>query len=121
MTQTPGPGGASPDSVPGPACGFVPLENTKEIAMFNVLIPVLAALPSAGIPLGGTPLEQATQAFQAGEFAKVVTLAGAAKAEEADYPRLAYLAGEAELVLGAPAEAEKDFRGVLAQRPKAVP
>lgn len=71
--------------------------------------------------LGGTPLEQATQAFQAGEFTRVLALAEQAGADATDGPRLAYLAGEAQLVLGAPVEAERAFRGVLAQRPKAIP
>lgn len=70
---------------------------------------------------GGTPLELATKAFEAGEFAKVIELTASTKAEGADYPRLQYLAGEAQLVLDAPAEAEQAFRNVLAQRPKAVP
>jgi tetratricopeptide (TPR) repeat protein len=69
---------------------------------------------------GGTPLEEATRAFQAGEYARVLELAKAS-ASEADAPRLAYLSGEAELALGAPAAAEVSFRGVLAARPKAVP
>jgi predicted Zn-dependent protease len=85
--------------------------------MLNVLIPLLVAAPA----LGGTPLEQATQAFEAGEFAKVVELTAAAKAEEPDFPRLQYLSGEALLVLGSPSAAEQAFRSVLAQRPRAVP
>ena len=85
----------------------------------NVLPLLLTAL--SGPSLGGTPLEQATRAFEAGEFAQVLALSAAAKAEEPDYARLSYLAGETQLVLGAPAEAETAFRAVLAQRPKAVP
>jgi tetratricopeptide (TPR) repeat protein len=72
------------------------------------------------LALAGTPLEEATQAFQAGEYAKVVELARAGAASE-DAPRLQYLAGEAQLVLGAPAEAETAFRAVVAARPQAVP
>ncbi len=86
--------------------------------MLNVFTSLLVAVAPAS---GGSALEQATQAFQGGEYAKVLELSAAARAEEADYPRLVYLAGEAELALGAPAEAEKAFRNVLAQRPKAVP
>ena len=70
---------------------------------------------------GGTPLEQATKAFQSGEYAKVLELAAAPGASASDAPRLAYLAGEAQLALGAPSEAERSFRAVLAARPKAVP
>ena len=83
---------------------------------------VLATLPGlfAAFVLGGTPLEEATRAFQAGEYAKVLELA-AAPGASTDAPRLTYLAGEAQLALGAPTEAEKSFRSVLAARPKAVP
>jgi tetratricopeptide (TPR) repeat protein len=70
--------------------------------------------------LAGTPLEEATQAFQDGAYAKVVELASAGAASE-DGPRLQYLAGEAQLVLGAPVQAEEAFRAVVAQRPQAVP
>jgi len=83
------------------------------------LVPALALLALAP---RGTPLEQATQAFQAGEYAKVLELAKSAAAGDAnDGPRLTYLAGETELVLGAPTEAEAAFRAVLEKRPKAVP
>ena len=85
--------------------------------MLNVLVLVL----SSSFLARGTALDQATAAFQAGEYAKVLELAKPVAASEADYPRLQYLAGEAELALGAPAEAEKAFRSVLAQRPQAVP
>lgn len=80
-------------------------------------------LPSllAAFAAGGTPLEQATVAFQSGEYAKVLELAAAPGASASDAPRLAYLAGEAQLALGAPSDAEKSFRAVLAARPKAVP
>jgi tetratricopeptide (TPR) repeat protein len=81
------------------------------------LVPALAL----ALALGGSPLEQATRAFEAGEYAKVLELASSAKPDDAEAPRLSYLAGEAQLALGAPADAEKAFRAVLAQRPKAVP
>ncbi|MSR62712.1 MAG: tetratricopeptide repeat protein [Planctomycetes bacterium] len=87
--------------------------------MLNVrLVPTLALLVFAP---RGTPLEQATQAFQAGEYAKVLELAKANASDATDGPRLTYLAGEAELVLGAPSAAEAAFRAVLVKRPKAVP
>jgi predicted Zn-dependent protease len=85
---------------------------------------LLASLTSAllAVPsFAGTPLEEATQAFQAGEFPKVLALAEKGGGDATDGPRLTYLAGEAQLVLGAPAEAEKAFRAVLAQRPQAIP
>jgi len=81
------------------------------------MLPTLLAAFAAS----GTPLEEATKAFQSGEYAKVLELAAVPGAKPDDAPRLAYLAGEAQLALGAPSEAEKSFRGVLAVRPKAVP
>lgn len=80
-------------------------------------LPILSTLLAL---LAGTPLEEATLAFQAGEYTKVLALAAKA-GTDADGARLTYLAGEAQLVLGAPAEAERAFRAVLAQRPAAVP
>ena len=84
------------------------------------MLSILTTLPTL-FAANGTPLEEATQAFQAGEYAKVLELAVAGGASENDAARLSYLAGEAQLALGAPVEAEKSFRSVLASRPKAVP
>jgi len=82
------------------------------------MLTVLALLPLLA-PAG--TLEDATRAFQAGEFTKVLELARQGSSDETEAARLAYLAGEAQLVLGSPAEAERSFRAVLAKRPKAVP
>ncbi len=87
--------------------------------MLNAILSLLVA--SAVSAAGGSTLEQATQSFQNGEFARVLELARSTSEEHADFARLQYLAGEAELALDAPAEAEKAFRSVLARRPKAVP
>src|SRR5262245_40980348 len=65
-------------------------------------------------------LDQARAAFEKGAYKEVVALAQG-EASAADAPRLAYLVGEAQLVLGAPKEAEASFRAVLAQRPQAIP
>ncbi|MEQ1892051.1 MAG: tetratricopeptide repeat protein [Planctomycetota bacterium] len=65
-------------------------------------------------------LDKARAAFEKGAYKEVVELAKGA-ASEADAPRLAYLAGEAQLVLGVPSEAEASFRAVLAKRPQALP
>lgn len=83
------------------------------------MLTVLSLLPLLA-PRGST-LEEATRAFQAGEYAKVLELAKMGATDEGERARLTYLAGEAYLVLGSPSEAEQAFRGVLAQRPKAVP
>ena len=68
-----------------------------------------------------TPLERATKAFEAGQYKAVVEAASTVAATDADAPRVQYLAGEAELVLGDAAAAETAFRAVLKARPKAVP
>jgi tetratricopeptide (TPR) repeat protein len=88
--------------------------------MLHVVLLKSVASLAALVP-AGTALEEATRAFQAGDYAKVLELSATVGTSDADHPRLAYLAGEAELALDAPAEAEKAFRAVLAQRPKAVP
>jgi tetratricopeptide (TPR) repeat protein len=69
----------------------------------------------------GTKLEEATRAFEIGELPRVLELAKAGCPDELEGARLNYLAGEVELLLGAPAEAEALFRAVLAKRPKALP
>jgi tetratricopeptide (TPR) repeat protein len=115
MKQTPGPGGASSSG-----SGLPSKPNMQqEIVMQSLCLtlPTLLAL----IATRGTSLEEATKAFQAGDYSKVLELAAAPDASASDGPRLAYLAGEAELALGAPSEAEKAFRSVLAARPKAIP
>src|SRR5262249_6588189 len=113
--KPPGPGG-SPGIRSGPV--FLP-RRTQELHMSPLsilsLVPLLTALS------GDTPLEQATRAFQAGEYAKVLVLAEGADTKTVDGARLLYLAGEADLALGAPAQAEPAFRAVLAARPQAVP
>ena len=87
------------------------------------MLTIRFALPTmlSAFVAGGSPLEEATKSFQAGEYAKVLELAALPGAKAGDAPRLAYLAGEAQLALGSPSEAEKSFRAVLAERPKAVP
>jgi tetratricopeptide (TPR) repeat protein len=83
---------------------------------------MLTALLLAALPFQAqtSPLDKARLAFEKGAYKDVVALA-AERASEADAPRLAYLVGEAQLVLGTPREAEASFRAVLAQRPKALP
>lgn len=81
-------------------------------------IPLLLTLFPSQTPTSA--LERARLAFEQGAYKDVVALAGAS-ASESDAPRLAYLVGEAELVLDAPAAAEASFRAVLARRPQALP
>src|SRR5688572_26601399 len=83
----------------------------------NVVLSILSTLALSA----GTSLEEATKAFEAGEYAKVVELARAGASDAESGPRLLYLAGEAQLVLGAPAEAETALRKVVEARPQAVP
>lgn len=82
----------------------------------------LAALALTALALpAAADLEAASTAFQAGEYTKVIEHAEAAAADAADAPKLWYLAGEAQLVLARPVDAERSFRAVLAKRPEAVP
>jgi tetratricopeptide (TPR) repeat protein len=83
-----------------------------------MLLTLLTLVPLAA---AGTPLEDATQAFQAGEYAKVIELAKKGSADAVESARITYLAGEAQLAVGAPADAEGSFRAVLAKRPQALP
>jgi len=83
-----------------------------------MLLTLLIAL--APFQARSSALDQATAAFQKGAYKEVVAFAQA-QASPADAPRLAYLAGEAQLALGAPQEAEASFRAVLKERPRAIP
>lgn len=76
---------------------------------------------SAPRAIGETPLVQATKAFEAGRYARVLEITGKVAASDADWPRARYLAGETQLLIGRPADAEKSFGDVLSKRPKAVP
>lgn len=80
---------------------------------------LLSTAPLLATPPGG--LEEAVEAFGAGQYPRVTELAAAAAKDDADRPRLEYLAGEAWLVLGDASQAERSFRAVLAARPAAVP
>jgi len=66
-------------------------------------------------------LEALTKAFESADYKQVVALAEQVAAESPDRAKAQYLAGEAFLVLGDPAQAETCFRAVLELRPKAVP
>lgn len=68
-----------------------------------------------------TSLERAVTAFEAGEWQQVLELVEAAPQDDTDRPRLAYLAGETQLILGRAAAAAASFRAVLEARPDAVP
>lgn len=69
------------------------------------------------------PLAPAVAALRSGAFAKAAKLARALAENENEKlaPRAHYVAGEAQLLLGAHAEAEASFTAVLRTRPKAVP
>lgn len=86
------------------------------------LLLAVAALPRPAVAdEKAVGLAALSSAFTAAEYRKVVDLAAAFPAEHADAPKAHYLAGEARLVLGEPAEAEGEFRAVLAKKPKAQP
>lgn len=88
-------------------------------AALVLTLPALAA-PAPGRADEGA-LAKATAAFRAGEYTRVLEAAAAAGEDAPERPKLLYLAGEAQLVLGRPADAEASFRGVLAARPQAIP
>lgn len=71
--------------------------------------------------VGQTDLQRAVTAFEQGEWQQVLDLVSAAPADSPDAPRLAYLAGETQLILGRGEAAAASFRKVLEQRPAAVP
>jgi tetratricopeptide (TPR) repeat protein len=82
----------------------------------------LALLAAAAPALaGGTPLERAVEAFQAGKYAVVVEAAPSVAPDSPDHPKLYYLVGESLLLLQRPAEARAAFEQVIAKRPQAVP
>lgn len=89
--------------------------TSDRITMLTTLL--LTTLP---FQVQAATLDRARAAFEKGAYKEVVELAKGG-ASETDAPRLAYLAGEAQLVLGAPSEAEASFRAVLAKRPQALP
>ena len=66
-------------------------------------------------------LERALAALQLGDYAKVVALAREVPADSPDFAKAQYVTGEAQLVLGQAAEAEKAFRAVLAAKATSVP
>jgi tetratricopeptide (TPR) repeat protein len=70
---------------------------------------------------GDAALERALAALKQGDFAKVVASAREVPKDSADFAKAQYLAGEAQLVLGQPADAEQSFRAVLASNASSVP
>ncbi len=91
----------------------------KMHATFTLLGSLCLAGPFVAVT--ETPLEKATAAFQAGQYAQVLELAPAVGQDSGDWPKMQYLVGETQLLLGGNAEAELSFRNVLAKRPDALP
>ena len=81
----------------------------------------VSPVPSLIETLAQTELERAVVAFEAGEWQQVLEIVQAAPEGTDDGPRLAYLAGETQLILGRREQAATSFRFVLEQRPDAVP
>jgi len=82
-----------------------------------LLLPLLAG---AAAP-AGTKLEDALAAFRAGDYARVVALAGEVGAGTPDEPRALFLAGTARLELGEAEPAARAFEALLLARPDSVP
>lgn len=90
-----------------------------------ILAPFSSAAPAAeaGAPSARleSALEKAVAAFEAGEYSVVLEVVAEAPEDAPEAAKLAYLAGETQLLLGNATEAESAFRRVLATRPEAVP
>lgn len=84
--------------------------------------PALAATVLLAAPaVAGDTLDEALAAFRAGEYTRTLELAHSVPTGGEDHPRALFVAGETELLLGDAKAAEASFRGVLAERPEAVP
>jgi tetratricopeptide (TPR) repeat protein len=81
----------------------------------------LAALLVASLASARGELESALEAFKKGDYSAVVACATKVAEGHPERAKVLYLAGEAQLVVGRPAEAEEAFRGVLAHRDGSVP
>ena len=76
---------------------------------------LLAAAASAGA------IDDAKEKFSAGDFKGALSVADGIPADDADYAKGRYLAGEIGLLLGDPETAEKAFRAALEKKPDAEP
>jgi predicted Zn-dependent protease len=94
----------------------------KTLALASALafgLSFAAPRPAAADTAGD--LQAAVAAFQAGDYKKVVETSQAIADDAPEAPKVRYLAGEADLVLGDAAKAEEAFRFVLAKKPAAQP
>jgi len=90
------------------------------LAFSPAVLPAPRPVPQAAAE-SPSALEVAVAAFEAGEWQRVLEVAAATPADPTEAARLAYLAGETQLILGRSEDAALSFRAVLAQRPAAVP
>ncbi|MFI5403357.1 MAG: tetratricopeptide repeat protein [Planctomycetota bacterium] len=67
------------------------------------------------------PIDDAKAKFEAGDFTGALAAADEVPADDADYAKARYLAGEIGLLLGDPEAAEKAFRAALEKKPGAEP
>jgi len=82
----------------------------------RVLVCLLAAAVCAH-----AGLDQAKEKFAAGDFTGALAAADGIPADDADFAKARYLAGEIHLLLGDPEAAERAFRAALEKRPGAEP
>jgi tetratricopeptide (TPR) repeat protein len=82
---------------------------------------LLLSLPAAAPAGDPSPVDEAFQAYQAGEYAKAAEKAESVPAGDPLYARARYLAGEARLALGEAEPAEKAFRAALEKKPGSAP
>ena len=81
----------------------------------------LAFVLLAPTALADARIDKALAAFRAGEYEKVVTLAGEVPGGAPEEAQALYLVGRARLALGDPAKAQSAFEKLLALRPASVP
>jgi tetratricopeptide (TPR) repeat protein len=87
-----------------------------------VVAPLLLAIP-ASLALAGdpSPVDEAMEAFKAGEYEKAAETAGKVAADDPLYPKAQYLVGESLLARGDAAGAEKAFRAGLEKKAESGP
>jgi tetratricopeptide (TPR) repeat protein len=86
-----------------------------------VLACTLSLLLAAPVALAGGAVDDAMAALKEGEYAKAAEIAEKVAADDADFAKARYVAGESRLALGENEAAEKAFREALDRKPDSVP
>jgi len=87
----------------------------------TILAPALALLLAAPLARAGGAVDEAMAALRSGEYAKAAEIAEKVGADDADFAKSRYVAGESRLALGETEAAEKAFREALDKKPDSVP